>query len=65
MCCPVLYTPAGLRMVILLSARTLARTIAPYPTQGEVWKRLGDAWQRACFTARVKAIVQIWLRWMR
>ncbi|MDP2310624.1 MAG: mercuric reductase [Pseudomonadota bacterium] len=57
--------PAVLAMTAGISASTLARTIAPYPTQGEIWKRLGDAWQRTRFTARVEAIVRLWLRWMR
>ena len=57
--------PAVLAMTAGLRASTLARAIAPYPTQGEVWKRLGDAWQRTRFTARVKALVKLWLRWMR
>jgi pyruvate/2-oxoglutarate dehydrogenase complex dihydrolipoamide dehydrogenase (E3) component len=43
---------AGLRL------GTLAGTIHPYPTQTEVWKRAGDAWNRARLTPRVRGILQ-------
>jgi pyruvate/2-oxoglutarate dehydrogenase complex dihydrolipoamide dehydrogenase (E3) component len=32
----------------------VARTIHPYPTQAEAWKRLGDAWNRTRLTRRVR-----------
>ncbi len=34
----------------------LASTIHPYPTQAEVWKRLGDAYQARRLTPRVRAV---------
>ncbi len=41
-----------------LTLRTVAGAIHPYPTQAEVWKRAGDAWNRARLTPRVRAILQ-------
>ncbi|MEK6606583.1 MAG: mercuric reductase [Myxococcota bacterium] len=38
----------------------LSRAIAPYPTQGEVWKRLGDAHQRLRLTPRLKRWLARW-----
>lgn len=35
---------------------TLSRTIHPYPTQAEAWKKLGDAWNRTRLTPRVRAL---------
>ncbi len=57
--------PVVLAMTAGLSAGALADSIAPYPTQGEVWKRLGDAWRRTRFSARVRSLVGVWLRWAR
>lgn len=57
--------PVVLAMSAGLGAGALAISIAPYPSQGEVWKRLGDAWRRTRFTARLKVLVGLWLRWMR
>jgi pyruvate/2-oxoglutarate dehydrogenase complex dihydrolipoamide dehydrogenase (E3) component len=57
--------PVVLAMTAGLSAGALADSIAPYPTQGEVWKRLGDAWRRTRFTARARSLVGVWLRWAR
>jgi len=57
--------PVVLAMTAGLGVGALANSIAPYPTQGEVWKRLGDSWRRTRFSARVKALVGVWLRWMR
>lgn len=44
---------------------TIARTIHPYPTQSEVWKRIGDAWSRSRLTPRVSRILEHFLRWRR
>ncbi len=57
--------PAVLAMTTGVRAAGLARSIAPYPTRGEVWKRLGDAWMRTRLTDRVRRLVGLWLRWMR
>ncbi len=44
---------------------TLARTIHPYPTQSEVWKRLGDEWNRKRFTPFIAKLFKRWLAWIR
>jgi pyruvate/2-oxoglutarate dehydrogenase complex dihydrolipoamide dehydrogenase (E3) component/uncharacterized membrane protein YdjX (TVP38/TMEM64 family) len=43
----------------------LSATIHPYPTQAEVWKKIGDAYMRAKLTPRVKGIFRKWLAWKR
>ncbi len=48
-----------------LGADALSRAIAPYPTQGEVWKRLGDAHQRTRLTPTVAGWFARWFRWRR
>ena len=50
---------AGLRL------GTLARTIHPYPTRAEAWKKLGDAWNRTKLTPRVRSLFEMFLRWRR
>lgn len=37
---------------------TIAKTIHPYPTKAEAWKRLGDAWNRSRLTPKVRALFQ-------
>jgi hypothetical protein len=37
----------------------------PYPTQAEVWKKLGDAWNRTRVTPRVGALFDMLLRLRR
>jgi pyruvate/2-oxoglutarate dehydrogenase complex dihydrolipoamide dehydrogenase (E3) component len=44
---------------------TLAKTIHPYPTQAEAWKRLGDDWNRSRLTPRVRALFARYLSWRR
>jgi pyruvate/2-oxoglutarate dehydrogenase complex dihydrolipoamide dehydrogenase (E3) component len=48
-----------------LSLATVGRTIHPYPTQAEIWKRLADAWNRARLTPRVRGLFERYLRWRR
>ena len=48
-----------------LSLGALARTIHPYPTQAEAWKKLGDAWNRTKLTPRVRSLLEGFLRWRR
>jgi pyruvate/2-oxoglutarate dehydrogenase complex dihydrolipoamide dehydrogenase (E3) component len=48
-----------------LSIGSIAKTIHPYPTQAEAWKRLGDSWNRTRLTPRVRQIFERWFRWMR
>ena len=55
----VLAVTQGLRM------DALSQAIAPYPTQGEVWKRLGDAHQRTRLTPGVARWFSRWFSWWR
>lgn len=41
---------------------TLSRTIHPYPTQSEVWKKLGDGWNHTRLTPRVRVLFNALLR---
>jgi pyruvate/2-oxoglutarate dehydrogenase complex dihydrolipoamide dehydrogenase (E3) component len=43
----------------------LSSTIHPYPTQSEVWRKIGDAYMRTRLTPRVKTIFAKWLAWRR
>ena len=43
----------------------LSRTIHPYPTQAEAWKRLGDAYQRTRLTPGVLRLFRRLLAWRR
>jgi pyruvate/2-oxoglutarate dehydrogenase complex dihydrolipoamide dehydrogenase (E3) component len=45
--------------------KTLAETIHPYPTQAEVLKRAGDAWNRGRLTPGVKQFFRTLLAWRR
>ncbi|HYX92478.1 MAG TPA: mercuric reductase [Myxococcaceae bacterium] len=42
----------------------MSRTIHPYPTQAEAWKRLGDASQRARLTPRLGKLFRWWFSFM-
>ncbi|RMF87293.1 MAG: FAD-containing oxidoreductase, partial [Nitrospirae bacterium] len=44
---------------------TLSKTIHPYPTQAEVWRRLGDAYLRSRLTPRAGRWIRRWLAWTR
>ena len=46
-----------------LGAGDLSATIHPYPTQAEVWRKLGDAWQRTKLTPRTKRILSTIISW--
>ena len=48
-----------------LSIGEVAKTIHPYPTQAEAWKRLGDAWNRSRLTPGVRGFFERFLRWRR
>lgn len=48
-----------------LGISAIARTIHPYPTQGEVIKRLADAFNRTRLTPLVKRLLTGWLNWQR
>ena len=44
-----------------LSLGDVSRTIRPYPTQAEAWKRVGDAWNRTRLTPRVRRLFERFL----
>ncbi len=48
-----------------LSAADLSATIHPYPTQAEVWRRLGDSSQRARLTPRTRSLLKTIIGWRR
>ena len=55
----------ALAMTQGLTVGALAATVLPYPTQGEVLKRLGDAWSRLLLTPRAKNFLTRFLEWRR
>lgn len=52
-----------LAMTAKLGLSSLAKTIHPYPTQGEILKRLADQSQRRRLTPFVKRIFTKWFAW--
>jgi pyruvate/2-oxoglutarate dehydrogenase complex dihydrolipoamide dehydrogenase (E3) component len=44
-----------------LGLGAVAKTIHPYPTQAEVVKRLGDAYNRTRLTPLIKTVMEKWL----
>ena len=54
-----------LAMVSGAGLGTLSKTIHPYPTQAEVMKRAGDAYNRTRLTPRLKAFMARFLAWRR
>ncbi len=54
-----------LAMVSGAGLGTLSKTIHPYPTQAEVIRKAGDAYNKTRLTPRVKGIFEILLRWRR
>lgn len=55
----------SLAITVGLSLGAVSKTIHPYPTQAEVWKRLGDAWSRSRLTPRVRNLFERYLSWRR
>jgi pyruvate/2-oxoglutarate dehydrogenase complex dihydrolipoamide dehydrogenase (E3) component len=55
----------SLLMTHKISLGSLASTIHCYPTQAEVFKRIGDAYQRQRPKPRVRRLVEKWLAWQR
>jgi pyruvate/2-oxoglutarate dehydrogenase complex dihydrolipoamide dehydrogenase (E3) component len=45
-----------------LGLSDIGRTIHPYPTQGEVTRKLADAWNRSRLTPRAKKMLDLWFR---
>ena len=48
-----------------LGLGAIASTILPYPTQAEVWKRVGDAYSRTRLTPGLKRLFERILKWRR
>jgi pyruvate/2-oxoglutarate dehydrogenase complex dihydrolipoamide dehydrogenase (E3) component len=48
-----------------LGLGTLSKVIHPYPTQAEVLRKLGDAYQRSRLTLRAAGLLKALLRWRR
>jgi pyruvate/2-oxoglutarate dehydrogenase complex dihydrolipoamide dehydrogenase (E3) component len=42
--------------------KTIADTIHPYPTQGELVKKAADTWNRTRLTPRARRLLGLWLR---
>lgn len=55
----------SLAMTVGLKMDVLSKTIHPYPTVGEVAKKLGDAWMRRKLTPRVQGVLSRFLAWRR
>jgi pyruvate/2-oxoglutarate dehydrogenase complex dihydrolipoamide dehydrogenase (E3) component len=43
----------------------IGATVHPYPTQGEVWRKAADAWQRARLTPRARGLLGRYFRMFR
>ncbi len=43
----------------------LSSTIHPYPTQGEIMRKIGDLYRRGGLTPTVRRIFDTWFRWVR
>ena len=54
-----------LAMVEGVGLGALGNVIHTYPTQAEAIRKLGDAYQRARLTPRVKRLLRAWLAWRR
>ncbi len=55
----------SLAMTHKLTLGQVSQAIMPYPTQSEIWKRLGDQWNRTRLTPFVAWIAKKWLSWIR
>ncbi|MEI6233466.1 MAG: mercuric reductase [Planctomycetota bacterium] len=56
---------AALAITSNLGAGSLSSTIHPYPTVGEVWRKLGDSFNRTRLTPRTKSILSTLLSFRR
>jgi pyruvate/2-oxoglutarate dehydrogenase complex dihydrolipoamide dehydrogenase (E3) component len=55
----------ALAMTKRLGLSALSQTIHPYPTQAEVLRKLGDAYQKSRLTPRAAGLLRTLLRWRR
>lgn len=45
--------------------KTLSGTIHPYPTQAEIFRKAGDAYNRSRLSPRLEKLLSLWFRWRR
>ncbi|RMG44247.1 MAG: mercuric reductase [Acidobacteria bacterium] len=55
----------ALAMTAGCGLKTVARTIHPYPTQAEVWRKIGDAYNRTRLRPFMKRVLGRYLAWRR
>jgi pyruvate/2-oxoglutarate dehydrogenase complex dihydrolipoamide dehydrogenase (E3) component len=55
----------ALAMTKRLGLSALSQTVHPYPTQAEVLRKLGDAYQKSRLTTRAAGLLRTILRWRR
>ena len=60
-----MISEVALAMTEGLTAGSLSKTIHPYPTQGEVWKRLGDMYARTRLKPWIKRLFERYFAWRR
>jgi pyruvate/2-oxoglutarate dehydrogenase complex dihydrolipoamide dehydrogenase (E3) component len=60
-----LISELSVAMAAGMGLGTLANVIHPYPTQAEVIRKAGDAYNRTRLTPTVKRLFDWWLRWSR
>jgi pyruvate/2-oxoglutarate dehydrogenase complex dihydrolipoamide dehydrogenase (E3) component len=60
-----LISEITLAMTHRLGLRHIAGTIHPYPTQAEVIRQLGDAYNRTRLTAFARSLFSRWMAWRR
>jgi hypothetical protein len=46
-----------------IGLKKMANTIFPYPTESEVFRRLGDQYNRTRLTPRIKWLLSQWISW--
>jgi len=57
-----LISEVTLAMTNGLGLGAIGKTIHPYPTQAEAFRKAADQWRRGKLTPRVKALFRAWFR---
>lgn len=60
-----LISEVTLAMTHGLKLGDLASTVHPYPTLSEVWRQLGDQYNRTRLTSLARSVTKRWIRWTR
>lgn len=60
-----IITPLSVAITNGRRLREIQRTIFPYPTSGEVVRKLADEWKFSTLTPTTKWLVGLWLMWSR